>query len=323
MRIIILVSSLVIFCTAVADGIPPYSRDAFNYSLNSMSKPGNKGFYSGKNCITEWDHVVSLKDAWESGAHRWFDTQREAFANSKINLISACISINRSKGDSTPSDFLRKSKDGKGNDYEIRNWCGYIARYYVVKRMFELSFDINDLSVIHSCGIQDRVIGPPLLRALIGQINEPSFQSQDYGKLLYSEWIDIEINKQSTALFKRDLAKYRIEQINLDAHLLCESHLPNDSSDKRNSFTKYWYCYHRERDQMKPKEFYFSKPLKNKADKVVVPAEITLSPDPLYKCDEIKNDQKKWDCLVDYAKALMKQPSAESLYLKRIESNSK
>ena len=70
---------------------------------------------------------------------------------------------------------------------------------------------------------------------------------------------------------------------------------------------------------MKPKEFYFSKPFGDEANEIVVPAEIALTPDPLYKCDQIENYQKKWDCLVEYAEALEQRPSEESLYLKRIE----
>ena len=145
MRVLLLIG-LCLFGNALADDIPPYSRDAFSHSLDFMGKPAEIGFYSGKNCITEWDHVVSLKDAWDSGAWSWSDDERTDYAQNAFNLRPACFQINRSKGSSTPSDFLRKSKDGKGVDFEFAKgqWCEYLSIYSLIKGLYQLSPDNND-----------------------------------------------------------------------------------------------------------------------------------------------------------------------------------
>ena len=46
-----------------------YSRNAFQF--NSYSTNTNIGYYTKKHCKTNIDHVVSLKDAFDSGAFNW------------------------------------------------------------------------------------------------------------------------------------------------------------------------------------------------------------------------------------------------------------
>jgi len=146
MKYLLLVSSLISFCSVFAEEIPDYSREAFKHSLDFMGHPGDTGFYTDKKCTTEWDHVVSLKDAWISGAWAWTDEERTRFAQDAFNLRPACYQINRSKGDSTPKDFLRKSKDKQGVDFEFAQyrWCDYLSWYSLVKNLYYLSFDNND-----------------------------------------------------------------------------------------------------------------------------------------------------------------------------------
>ena len=98
---------------------------------------------------------MSLKDAYDSGggASSWSLSKKQAFANDKANHVPACASVNRSKGASTPSDFLRKSHDGKGLEYEIVTFCEYVGIYYSVKLKYELSFDGNRRDTFKSCDI--------------------------------------------------------------------------------------------------------------------------------------------------------------------------
>ena len=56
----------------------------------------------------------------------------------RSNHVAACSSVNRSKTDSRPSDFLRKSSDGKGRDYDLVAWCDYVAKYVAVKQKYGL-----------------------------------------------------------------------------------------------------------------------------------------------------------------------------------------
>ena len=128
-----------------------YNRKFFKYS--SYPTNSNIGFYTLKNCNTNIDHVVSLKDAYVSGAKNWKNKLKEDFANDRANHVTSCEKINSSKGSSVPKDFLRKSKDGKGLDYEIIPFCAYLGIYYQVKTKYRLSFDNNHLKLFSKCGL--------------------------------------------------------------------------------------------------------------------------------------------------------------------------
>ena len=129
----------------------PFDRDLYGYE--SYPTYSSKGFYTGQTCDTNIDHVVSLKDAHESGASRWTITERITFSNDRLNHVPSCSRVNSSKGSSTPSDFFRKSNDGRGMDYEIRTKCAYLGIYYQVKRKYQLSLSNNDPSLFASCGL--------------------------------------------------------------------------------------------------------------------------------------------------------------------------
>ena len=132
-----------------ADG---YSRSDFNYQ--SYKPNTSLGFYTGQTCSAiDIDHVVSLKDAYDTGGATWSLSKKQSFANDKANHVPSCASINRSKGVSTPSEFLRKSNDGKGLEYEIVTFCGYVGIYHSVKLKYELSFDGNNRDTFKSCDI--------------------------------------------------------------------------------------------------------------------------------------------------------------------------
>ena len=128
-----------------------YSRDLYSY----RSYPTNisTGFYTGMKCPTNTDHVVSLKDAHESGGFNWSSSKRARFANDKSNHVPSCKRINSSKGSSTPKDFFRKSSDGRGMDYEIKNRCAYVEIYFKVKKKYNLTFTNNAPEVFAQCGI--------------------------------------------------------------------------------------------------------------------------------------------------------------------------
>ena len=71
-------------CFASLSLADAYDRKDFNHR---SYKPGTDiGFYTGKTCdFTNIDHVVSLKDAYESGASSWGASKRKAFANNRPN----------------------------------------------------------------------------------------------------------------------------------------------------------------------------------------------------------------------------------------------
>ena len=129
----------------------PYDRDLYGYE--SYPTYSSKGFYTGHTCDTKIDHVVSLKDAHESGAGRWTTPERITFSNDRLNHVPTCSRVNSSKGSSTPSDFFRKSSDGRGMEYEIKTKCAFLGIYYQVKRKYQLSFRNNDSGLFASCGL--------------------------------------------------------------------------------------------------------------------------------------------------------------------------
>ena len=132
-----------------ADG---YSRSDFSYQ--SYKPNTSVGFYTGQTCSAiDVDHVVSLKDAYDTGGASWSLSKKQSFANDKANHVPSCASINRSKGASVPSEFLRKSNDGKGLEYEIVTFCEYVSIYHSVKLKYGLSFDGNRRDTFKSCDI--------------------------------------------------------------------------------------------------------------------------------------------------------------------------
>lgn len=127
-----------------------YDRSEFGYK--SYSSNTQIGFYINSKCQDiEIDHVVSLRDAFDSGAYKWTTSEKEVFANDRFNHLPACSYVNRSKGASLPTDFLRKSQDGKGRDYKIVRFCDYLRKYYAVKEKYDLSISNNDDALVEGC----------------------------------------------------------------------------------------------------------------------------------------------------------------------------
>ena len=84
------------------------------------------------------DHVVALKEAWDSGANDWDTARREAFANDLDDphaLIAVSSSSNQSKGAADPSNWLPDNSDDQ---------CRYIVAWVIVKARWELSMDESE-----------------------------------------------------------------------------------------------------------------------------------------------------------------------------------
>ena len=129
-----------------------YDRKDFNY--RSYKPNTSIGFYTNKTCdFINIDHIVSLKDAYESGAASWGASKKEVFANDRSNHVPSCGRVNSSKGSEGPSDFLRRSNDGNGLEYDIVRFCDYVQKYYAVKVKYELSLVFNDKKVFSGCGL--------------------------------------------------------------------------------------------------------------------------------------------------------------------------
>jgi hypothetical protein len=86
----------------------------------------------------EVDHVVSLKEAWDSGAWRWTRRTRAAFANDLTDartLQPTSADANRSKSDKDPSNWLPPNSDAV---------CAYIGDWVAIKARWKLSMDESE-----------------------------------------------------------------------------------------------------------------------------------------------------------------------------------
>jgi hypothetical protein len=129
-----------------------YDRKDFNY--RSYKPNTSIGFYTNKTCdFINIDHIVSLKDSYDSGASSWAASRKKAFANDRSNHVASCGRVNSSKGSEGPSDFLRRSNDGKGLEYDIVRFCEYVQKYYAMKVKYGLSFKSNKAKLFKRCGI--------------------------------------------------------------------------------------------------------------------------------------------------------------------------
>lgn len=84
------------------------------------------------------DHLIPLKEAWDSGAYSWSSTQREQFANDLTDgrvLIAVTSGVNRSKGDRDPSQWLPPSS---------AYICTYISDWIAVKYQWGLNMDSSE-----------------------------------------------------------------------------------------------------------------------------------------------------------------------------------
>ena len=143
-------SLLLILVTGTTSADSNYNREDFSY--RSYKPNTSIGFYTNKACdFINIDHIVSLKDAYESGAASWSASRKKAFANDRYNHVPSCGRVNSSKGSEGPKDFLRRSNDGKGLEYEIVRFCEYVQKYYAVKVKYGLSLVSNDKKLFSSC----------------------------------------------------------------------------------------------------------------------------------------------------------------------------
>lgn len=97
------------------------------------------------------DHMVPLKEAWDSGAWAWSAMKRQLFANDLTDarsLIAVTAGQNRSKSDRDPSNWLPPQTQYR---------CTYLAEWVAIKSHWKLSMDQSEFGRIKnvltaSCG---------------------------------------------------------------------------------------------------------------------------------------------------------------------------
>jgi len=81
------------------------------------------------------DHVIALKEAWESGARSWSPADRRRFANDLDDgraLAAVTDNVNASKGDRDPAQWLPPRTGAH---------CDYATVWVVIKYRWRLSID--------------------------------------------------------------------------------------------------------------------------------------------------------------------------------------
>ena len=88
------------------------------------------------------DHLVPLKNAFESGADKWTKDQRKYYANylgNNYHLLAVKASENRKKGAKGPEQYLPPKED-----YQ----CEYVKLWSKVKNEWKLSVTSYELQII-------------------------------------------------------------------------------------------------------------------------------------------------------------------------------
>ena len=83
----------------------------------------------GSSAEVQIDHMVSLSDAWQTGAQQWDEFTRRNFANDPRNLQATLGWVNQQKGDGDAATWLPPN-----NGYR----CTFVSRIVDVKAAYRL-----------------------------------------------------------------------------------------------------------------------------------------------------------------------------------------
>lgn len=83
----------------------------------------------GTSAEVQIDHIVSLSDAWQTGAQQWDEFTRRNFANDPRNLQATLGWVNQQKGDGNAATWLPPNKAYR---------CTFVSRIVDVKAAYRL-----------------------------------------------------------------------------------------------------------------------------------------------------------------------------------------
>lgn len=106
-------------CTVVSGILQdPYTDTTINFTRGSNTSDD-----------VQIDHIVALSDAWQKGATQLTSTDREDFANDRLNLLAVDGPSNEKKSDGDAATWLPPNKNYR---------CRYVARQIGVKAKYRL-----------------------------------------------------------------------------------------------------------------------------------------------------------------------------------------
>ncbi len=126
-------------CSTRAEVLIAESRTAAKIGASCFVTGSWRSAYDGLTTTTasrfDIDHVVALKEAWDSGAWDWTSARRKSFANDlgdSRSLRAVSAASNRSKSDKDPAQWLPTLTSFR---------CTYAREWVVVKVRWTLSVD--------------------------------------------------------------------------------------------------------------------------------------------------------------------------------------
>lgn len=88
------------------------------------------------------DHLVPLKEAYESGGYRWSSEEKRKYSNDSQHpehLIMVSKSANRSKGAKSPDEWMPPN---------AKFHCAYLSMWFTIKSRYHLSMDTEELEFV-------------------------------------------------------------------------------------------------------------------------------------------------------------------------------
>ncbi len=87
------------------------------------------------------DHVLPLHDAWELGAYRWTQAEREAYANDPLVLLAVSGPENEAKGDKLADEWTPPDR---------AEWCDYATRTIAIHAKYALPVTAGERQALGS-----------------------------------------------------------------------------------------------------------------------------------------------------------------------------
>lgn len=93
------------------------------------------------NCHTRnhRDHLVPLREAYDSGGYNWTTSRKKQFYTYLPNLYEMLGRANSSKGSRDPAEW---------KPYNRSSWCRYATEWIAVKKYWQLSADIAEINAL-------------------------------------------------------------------------------------------------------------------------------------------------------------------------------
>ena len=122
-----------------------YDRDDYTYTVRKQilntrksASSGWTDFYTGAayrdSSVLQIDHVVSLKEAHDTGGYSWCPDARETFADDPDNLVITHRKVNLEKSGDGPEDWLTTTDQ----TIPVTRACEYLRKFVQVKVRYGL-----------------------------------------------------------------------------------------------------------------------------------------------------------------------------------------